>query len=186
MIREATPDDAKAVAPLIIQAMGELANKFSNTTDADETLALFDYLFKLKNNQYSYQHTLVYIENGIILGSLNAYDGGKLAELRKTFLDLVNHNSSTVFSPEAETEIGEFYLDTISVHPTAQGKGIGKQLIDAGINWAVALNLNKVGLLVEVANERALALYETKGFKIQNQKKFMGGSYNHMVYQIKG
>ncbi|MBC6111934.1 GNAT family N-acetyltransferase [Pedobacter fastidiosus] len=185
MIRKAKPEDTKAVAPLIIQAMGELANKFSNTTDADKTLALFEYFFKQKNNQYSYEHTLVYEGDGIVLGSLNAYDGAKLIELRKNFLDyLAIHNNLNDFQPEDETGSGEFYLDTISVNPHAQGKGIGKQLIDAGIEWAKKLSHNKVGLLVEVDNEKALKLYQTKGFQIQNKKEFIGGLYHHMVCKI--
>jgi len=185
MIRNAKPDDAKAVAPLIIQAMGELANKFSNTTDEEKTLALFEYFFSELNNQYSYENTLVFVEHGEILGSLNAYDGDKLPELRKNFTDYLSlHNSLKDFQPEKETQSGEFYLDTISVSPSAQGKGIGKQLIDAGIAWAKELGHKKVGLLVEVENEKAMKLYQNKGFTIQNKKEFMGGLYHHMIYQI--
>jgi len=185
MIRNAKPDDAGKAAPLIIQAMGKLANKFSNTKDPEKTLALFAYFFSQKDNQYSYENTLVFEENGQILGTLNAYDGGKLAELRKNFTDyLYLHHNSKNFYAEEETQAGEFYFDTISVSPSAQGKGIGKQLIDAGIAWAKNLGHTKIGLLVEVENEKALKLYQSKGFQIQNEKEFMGGLYHHMIYQI--
>ncbi|KQR70244.1 GNAT family N-acetyltransferase [Pedobacter sp. Leaf176] len=185
MIRKAKPEDAEAVAPLIIQAMGELANKFSNTTDAIKTLGLFEYFFSQQNNQYSYENTLVFEENNQILGTLNAYDGGKLAELRKKFTEYISlHSDVKDFNPEEETEAGEFYFDTISVAPSAQGKGIGKQLIAAGIAWAEKTGHKNVGLLVEVENEKAFKLYQSKGFEIQNKKKFMGGLYLHMTYQI--
>jgi len=185
MIRIAKPGDARAVAPLIIQAMGELANKFSNTTDATKTLELFEYFFSQKNNQYSYENTLVFEENSQILGSLNAYDGDKLIELRKNFADYLRiHNNVEDFYSEEETEAGEFYLDTISVAPSAQGKGIGKQLIDAGIKWAKKKGHKKVGLLVEVENEKALRLYQSKGFSIQNKKEFVGGLYFHMIIKL--
>jgi len=185
MIRNAKPDDAKAVAPLIIQAMGELAKKFSHTTDAEKTLALFEYFFSQKDNQYSYENTLVFEDSGQILGSLNAYDGGKLSELRKTFTNYLRiHNNLKDFQLEEETHAGEFYFDTISVSSSAQGKGIGKQLIDAGIAWAKELGQKKIGLLVEVENDKASKLYQSKGFEIQNKKKFMGGLYHHMIYQI--
>ena len=184
MIRIAKPGDAKAVAPLIIQAMGELANKFSNTTNAKKTLELFEYFFSQQNNQYSYDNTLIFEENSQILGSLNAYDGGQLPELRKNFTEYLRvHNNLKDFHPEEETEAGEFYLDTISVAPSAQGRGIGKQLIDAGIKWAKKMGHKKVGLLVEVENEKALRLYQSKGFTIQNKKEFMGELYFHMIYQ---
>ncbi|PWS28669.1 GNAT family N-acetyltransferase [Pedobacter yonginense] len=185
MIRRAEPKDYKTVVPLIIQAMGELANKFSNTSNSVQTIALFEYFFKQKDNQYSFENTLVYEENGKVLGSLNAYDGAKLLKLRQNFFDyLFIHNGVENLTPEAETESGEFYLDTISVHHKAQGKGIGKQLIDAGIDWAIQLGHKKVGLLVETNNNRALKLYQDKNFEIQHTKKFFGGLYYHMVYNL--
>jgi len=185
MIRNAKPGDAKAVAPLIIQAMGELANKFSKTTDETKTLGLFEYFFSQQNNQYSHENTLVFEENSQILGTLNAYDGGKLTQLRKNFTDYLRiHNNIEDFNPEEETEAGEFYLDTISVAPSAQGRGIGKQLIYAGINWAEKFGHHTVGLLVEQDNENALRLYEKMGFLIQNEKQFMGGLYYHMIFKI--
>ncbi|RZK19752.1 MAG: GNAT family N-acetyltransferase [Pedobacter sp.] len=185
MIRHAEPADAIAVAPLIIQAMGALANKFSNTNDSGKTLSLFEYFVTQKNNQYSYENTLVFVEREEILGSLNAYDGSKLIELRKNFTDyLRSNNNLTDLRTEEETQTGEFYLDTISVTPSAQGKGIGKQLIKAGIAWAQKLGHQQVGLLVEVNNEKAMNLYCSQGFNIQNKKKFMGELYHHMVFQI--
>lgn len=187
MIRKAKPGDAKAVAPLIIQAMGELANKFSNTTDATKTVDLFEYFFSQKNNQYSYENTLVFEENSHILGALNAYDGGKLPELRKNFAEYLRINNNVEdFHPEEETEAGEFYFDTISVAPSAQGKGIGKQLIDSGIKWAEKHGHHTVGLLVEQNNENALRLYEKMGFLIQNEKQFMGCLYYRMIFKING
>lgn len=185
MIRKAEPEDAKTVAPLIIQAMGDLAYKFSNSKDYNITLSLFEHFFKENGNQYSYENTLVYEDQGKVIGALNAYDGAQLLKLRKNFLDyLVVHNNLKDFSPEPETESGEFYLDTISVNPDAQGKGIGKKLIDAGKDWAKKLKHSKVGLLVEIDNNRALKLYQSKGFEIQKEKTFIGKLYYHMIYNL--
>ncbi|WP_231460047.1 MULTISPECIES: GNAT family N-acetyltransferase [unclassified Pedobacter] len=185
MIRFATPEDAASVAPLIILAMGDLAIKFSNDTDAVKTQAFFEHFFRLPDNQYSYQNTLVFEENGLILGSLNAYDGAKLLALRKNFLDYLKfHNGLLDFNPEPETEAGEFYLDSLGVNPEAQGKGIGKKLINAGIAWAKELKHKTVGLIVEFDNDRALKFYLDRGFTINNQKEFVGGKYHHMIYQV--
>lgn len=187
MIRKAKADDAKFVAPLIIQAMGKLAFKFSNSVNRQATLKLFEHFFQEPHNQYSFENTLVYInEKDEILGSINAYDGAKLLELRDNFLNyLVIHNGLKNFNPEPETEAGEFYLDTISVNPNAQGKGIGKKLIDAGIELATKFGHTQVGLLVEINNDKALKIYQNKGFEIKNMKEFIGESYYHMAYQIK-
>ena len=183
MIRTAEPTDAMQVAPLIIQAMGDLAAKFANTNDPAEILNLFIYFFQQKNNQYSYQNTLVFEEGDQILGALNAYDGAKLLELRANFLDYLKEKRGLKdFDPEAETQEGEFYFDTISVNPEAQGKGIGKALIKAGIEWAVKLDHKQIGLLVEKENTRAKELYEKMGFKVQNSKIFMNGTYWHLIF----
>jgi ribosomal protein S18 acetylase RimI-like enzyme len=186
MIRPAIPSDATAVVPLIIQAMDKLARKLTHVEDENVINQIFKHFFMQRGNQYSYENTLVFEEEGKVLGSLNAYDGEKLPELRKPFLHYVKeHYHASDLNQGTETENGEFYLDSISVNPLAQGKGIGKQLIKAGIDWAEKLDHHTVGLLVEKNNPNALRLYEKMNFFIQNEKQFMGGLYHHMVYKIK-
>jgi len=186
MIRPAKPADTEEVVPLIIQAMGKLAKKLTNVEDDEIINRIFKHFFRQKNNQYSYENTLVFEDGGKILGSLNAYDGEKLLMLRQPFLAyLAEHYQTNNNNPGTETQSGEFYLDTISVNPLAQGKGIGKQLIKAGIDWAKQLDHHTIGLLVEQNNENALKLYEKMGFSVQNEKEFMGGLYHHMVFKLK-
>jgi len=186
MIRPAKPADTEEVVPLIIQAMGKLAKKLTNVEDDEIINKIFKHFFRQDNNQYSYENTLVYEDEGKILGSLNAYDGGKLLKLRLPFLAyLTEHYQANNTGQGTETQSGEFYLDTISVNPNAQGKGIGKQLIKAGIDWAKQLGHHTVGLLVEQNNGRALKLYQNMGFVTQNEKQFMGGRYHHMVFKLK-
>ncbi|MNI36000.1 Spermine/spermidine acetyltransferase [compost metagenome] len=100
-------------------------------------------------------------------------------------LTYIQNDKPTDSKPDAETQSGEFYLDSISVNPKAQGKGIGKELIKAGINWGRQLGHQNIALLVEQNNVQALKLYEKMGFVIQNEKQFMGGLYHHMVFQLK-
>ncbi len=186
MIRPAKPTDATAVVPLIIQAMGKLANKLTHVEEGHVQKEIFTHFFQLEGNQYSYENILVFEEEGKVLGSLNAYDGEKLLELRKPFLNyVVEHYHANNANQDTETEGGEFYLDSISVNPSAQGKGIGKQLIKAGIDWAKKLGHHTVGLLVEKNNPDALRLYEKMNFVIQNEKQFMDGLYHHMIFKIK-
>ncbi|TCD17634.1 GNAT family N-acetyltransferase [Pedobacter psychrodurus] len=183
MIRPAQPTDAEAVVPLIIQAMGTLANKLTNSDDVEVINEIFKHFFQQRGNQYSYENTLVFEDEGKVLGSINAYDGSKLPELRQPFLAyLAEHHQANNTNQGTETQSGEFYLDTISVNPKTQGKGIGKQLIKAGIDWAKQLGHHHIGLLVEQNNDRALKLYQNMGFAIQNEKEFMGGLYHHMVF----
>lgn len=186
MIRPAKPSDAGEVVPLIIQAMGLLANKLTHVEDREVIKEIFTHFFQEEGNQYSYQNTLVFEEDSKILGSLNAYDGAKLLSLRKPFLNyLEEYHHANNDNQGTETQSGEFYLDSISVNPDAQGKGIGKQLIIAGIDWGKKLGHTNIGLLVEQENTRAFKLYQNMGFVTQNEKQFMGGTYHHMIFNIK-
>jgi len=185
MIRPALPSDSKKIAQLIVQAMGDLAIKFSNSDRPEIAISLFEHFFILTDNQYSFENILVYENEEEVVGVIDAYDGAKLEIYRKPFFDyLAEHFGLVNFNPEPETESGEFYLDTISVDPAAQGKGIGKLLIVAGIDWAKKLGHKTVGLLVDVNNDRALKLYQNMDFEIVEKKPFMGGLYHHMVYKI--
>ncbi|MEH3114883.1 GNAT family N-acetyltransferase [Pedobacter terrae] len=184
MIRPAKPEDAAQVVPLLLQAMGELAPNLVHTKDLETIDHIFEHFFQQQGNQYSYENTLVFENAGKVLGSLTAYDGAKLIELRKPLLAYLNLPDTGDNHLDAETQSGEFYLDSISVDASTQGKGLGKQLITAGIDWGWRLGHQNIGLLVEQNNHRALKLYQQMGFEIRNEKKFMGGSYHHMIFKV--
>jgi hypothetical protein len=104
MIRAARPTDAEEVVPLIIQALGKLANKLTNVEDEELIDQLFKHFFQQRNNQYSYENTLIFEEEGKVLGSINAYDGGKLLELRKAFLNyVIEHYQASDVNQGTET-----------------------------------------------------------------------------------
>lgn len=185
MIRQAKSADYKEVAPLIIQAMEDLAMKFTRSNNIQKAIPVFEAFFQQKLNQYSYENTLVFEENGEIIGSIIAYDGAKLNALRQPFLDYLWTNFQFAETPEDETEAGEYYLDTLSVLPGQQGKGIGRQLIEAMIGHAQSKGFRQVGLLVDVENPLAKKLYERLGFQIKSTKPLMGGQYEHLVFEIR-
>ncbi|WP_394174816.1 GNAT family N-acetyltransferase [Guptibacillus hwajinpoensis] len=61
------------------------------------------------------------------------------------------------------------------------GYGIGKNLLKASVNWADANHIKKITLNVLETNEKAIALYEKYGFKIegvlQKDKLLSDGKY---------
>lgn len=183
-IRPAQKSDYSQVAPLIVQAMEDLAMKFTQSSDLEKAIPVFEYFFQQKGNQYSYENTLIFEENGEIIGSITGYDGSKLDELRTPFLEHLLNEFGFTQIPEDETEAGEFYLDTVSVSKNHQGKGIGRKLIEAMIQNAQEKGFDKVGLLVDIENPSAKKLYERIGFKVVKTKNLMGGKYEHLVYEI--
>ena len=60
---------------------------------------------------------------------------------------------------------GEFELVKLAVAPSAQGRGIGKQLIEASLDFARRHGAQRVTLLSSSRLGAALRLYERVGFK---------------------
>lgn len=180
-IRLGKPQDYKQVAPLIVQAMEDLACTFTNTKDPISTYPLFEHFFQQSANQYSFENSLVYEENGLIAGSLIAYDGGLLPKYRKPFLEYIaKHYNVKDLVIENETMEGEIYIDTISVYPGYQGKGIGSKLLNSIISKSRFEGHRKIGLLVDLENPNAKKLYEALGFKSIDKKQLGDGVYEHL------
>jgi ribosomal protein S18 acetylase RimI-like enzyme len=184
-IRNAEPRDAPYVAPLLVQAMGDLATFFTSNTGKAEELNLFETFFSQKGDQYSFENTIVFEMNGEVLGSSNGYDGGKLRALKEPFIKYIKTKYSIQFPvSDEETEPGEFYIDCVSVSPEEQGKGIGTQLLRAMIERGKQLNFKKIGLIVDVYNLEAKRLYTHLGFEKIKDKSFIGKRYEHLQLQI--
>jgi len=180
MIRQATPADATTISHLIVLAMGPLAAKFANSDDAAKPLELFERFAKLTGNQYSYANILVWDEHGEAVGMIMAYDGAKLDELRRPFLNYTRTNLGFTGTPEDETQPGEYYIDCLAVLPGHQGKGIAKKLITALFDRAKELGHSTIGLLVDKGNHKAKKLYTDLGFVEQGEKQLLGGTHYHL------
>ncbi|TKC05898.1 GNAT family N-acetyltransferase [Pedobacter frigoris] len=183
-IRQALSGDAPKIAQLIIAAMDDLALQFSGAAEPLGAIPLFQHFAGLRGNQYSYEHVLVYQDKDGVCGMICGYDGADLESLRKPFLDYIRTESGIVLDPESETQKGEYYIDSLSVAPDQQGKGIAKKLIHALIGKARSLGHTNVGLLVNAHNPKAKKLYLNLGFVVVNERKFMGGDYFHMQYRL--
>ena len=73
---------------------------------------------------------------------LVAYDGAKLKELRRQFIKEAIVSFGIDYSAmDAETEGGEFYIDSLAVSSNFRGKGIAKQLLAAAIEKARELGI---------------------------------------------
>lgn len=180
MVRAAVPADAATVAPLMILALGHIAGIFANSENPEDGIPFVEMFFKKEGNQYSYLNTLVYENENRILGSVTGYDGKRLHELRKPVLDELRKRDSD-FTPNDETEAGEYYLDCVNVREDQQGKGIGKILVKAFCDLGFSLGYKRIGLIVDLDNPDARKLYTKLGFYEAGKRDFMGHQYFHMV-----
>ncbi|OQY10083.1 MAG: hypothetical protein B6I28_01705 [Fusobacteriia bacterium 4572_132] len=61
---------------------------------------------------------------------------------------------------------GECYIEHIAVKSSAQGEGIGSQLLEFGEKYAIENDFEEYTLHVSSLNEGAIKLYDRKGFMV--------------------
>ncbi|WP_374166102.1 GNAT family N-acetyltransferase [Arcticibacter sp. MXS-1] len=179
-IRQAGPKDSFFVSKLILEPMKPLALFITGSDDPEVARKLLEDLFRRPDTQYSYRNTLVCQAEGRVVGSVTAYDGGRLPELRRPVDDYLAARKHPMIMSN-ETEAGEFYIDTISVDPLFRGKGIAGRLLEAVYSKAVDEGHRRVGLIVAPDNAGAIALYRKTGFEQAGVRNFAGKEYLHLV-----
>ncbi len=181
----AQKSDADFIALTVMGALGE--ELCLSLADGEENLPkvtrLFKRLAESDNAQYSYLNTTIARIGGRPVGALIAYDGRRLHELRKAFVDAANDIlnwdiTEDEFSQRGdETGPGEVYIDSLYVAPEYRGTGIARGLIGHVVSRQPA---ETFGLLVEPENERAKRLYENLGFKKVGVNHFFSVPMYHM------
>ena len=78
------------------------------------------------------------------------------------YLNLEGTLEGCVFLHKKDNRI---YLGMFSVSPTAQGKGIGKELLTAADDYARELNCTSIYMTVITVREELIAWYERNGYQ---------------------
>lgn len=164
----------------MLLAMRDIVYAFLDSPDPQQALEFMHLLVQQEDNQYSFEHTWIAEEKNQVIGSITVYDGAKLQQLRQPVLSLLSTVYGRNISPENETEPGEFYIDTIAVHPDHQGKRLGTKLLEFVIDYFVFQERKDLGLLVDINNSKAANLYCRLGFKKMGRKQLMGHPYEHL------
>ena len=183
-IRGARPDEAARIADLIIMAMTEeCCLHFSGPGhDIRDFRRVMTSLVSRSDTQYSYNNTLVATIEDNIVGICVSYDGALLHLLRQPFIDAAQQEWGMDHSsiPD-ETQAGELYIDSLAVDPDYRGRGIASLLLRATIDKSRTLGLPSTGLLVDVGNPKAEALYNKVGFQYAGTNSWGGHGMKHLV-----
>jgi len=135
-----------------------------------------------EDSQYSYQNSLVAVDNGCVVGISVSYDGGRLHGLRMAFIEAAKKYLGKDHSGmDDETQAGELYLDSLAVLTAYRRQGVARALLNATKARAAALGLPVVGLLVDKGNPAGEALYASVGFRYQNDSQWGGHAMKHLV-----
>ncbi|MFD1887521.1 GNAT family N-acetyltransferase [Paenibacillus wenxiniae] len=185
-MRKATPQDATAVIPLISSAIGEIGYVLTGATNEAEMLDVLESFFRQQGNRLSHDHVYVLERDGAVAGFVLAYHGKDIerldAPIKRRLQQLGLPDEGIV--PEARAD--EYYLDSVAVHPSFQGQGLGTLLIREFEQQALRLGHHKVLLIVDVDNPRAKALYERLGYKPDGWLEIGGHAYERMIKQPDG
>ena len=183
-IRGARPDEAARIADLIIMAMTEecCLHFCGPGHDIRDFRRVMTYLVSRSDTQYSYNNTLVATIEDNIVGICVSYDGALLHLLRQPFIDAAQQEWGMDHSsiPD-ETQAGELYIDSLAVDPDYRGRGIASLLLRATIDKSRALGLPSTGLLVDLGNPKAEALYNKVGFQYAGTNSWGGHGMKHLV-----
>jgi ribosomal protein S18 acetylase RimI-like enzyme len=182
-IRRATWKDREIISTYLFLAMEDIVYKFIGKDDPEKAIEFLLHFVERDNNQYSYQNCWVVEDNMNVVAAINLYNGAHLRELRRPVIDYIRSRYNKDLNPEDETQAGEYYIDSLGVDPSHQGKGIGTKLLRFVIDEYVNKRSQTVGLLVDETNPNAKRLYLKLGFKSAGRKVLIGKHMEHL--QIK-
>ncbi len=180
IIRKAKIEDTEVIAGCMMLAMDQIVYKLIGEESRSKAICFLESLIRQKETQYSYENCWVMEAQGKIVSVVNIYDGAQLKELSTAVVKQLKADFKREFNLEAETRTGEFYIDTLSVCPNWQGKGLGTKMLRFLIGEYVTKSNKTLGLLVDKENSDAKRLYLKLGFNVVGEKTLAGKSMEHL------
>lgn len=184
MIKQAQKNNISNIANLILDAIHNIANTLTGEDEKSKILETLDKYITMDINRLSYKNIWLYeIENQTV-GLILAYSSNEIKRLDEPILEHLKSKNIFLKSFDKECFEDEFYIDTVSVNKNFQGKGIAKELFVFIEKKAKELGFEKISLLVDLENPKALALYEKIGFKKNTVLEVSNHQYHHMIKMV--
>lgn len=183
-IQEATKSQAAEIAHLIMTAMTDDCCLYfcGEGYGLEDFRKMMTMLVEREDSQYSYRNTLVAMDADRVVGVSVSYDGSRLHELRRAFIEAAKTYLGRDHSGmDDETQAGELYLDSLAVLPEYRRQGIASRLLIATKERATRMGLPCVGLLVDNGNPAGEALYSSVGFRYVNDNHWGGHPMKHLI-----
>ena len=181
IVRAARREDAVVIARVVAMAIGD--SEALQVYCGDDHLAVLTEVAAREATQYSWQNALIAEVGGVAAGVVVGYDGARLGALREGTFAVLRERIGRVPQIADETEVGEYYLDSVGVLPEFRGIGVGRALVAALCDRAFAEGHQRVGLIVDTDNAQAAGLYTSQGFERVGTKLFFGHQMWHLQRQ---
>ncbi len=177
-VEPATAEDSEFVATVMIEAIGMPI--MENGEAPDEMLTG---ICRRTDTLYSWQNAVIAKVDGEPAGALISYEGRGYHEVKLRTFGLVPKDLLTfdIDKMDDETGDGEYYLDSLAVHPQHRGHGIASLLLRYGVEKAREKHLLPI-LACDPDNANALQLYKNIGFRQEGTLFIFGHEYLRMVW----
>ena len=183
-ISVAKPDDRFQIAPLIYEAIGDIAFRITGESVEQKMLKKLETLIALDNNRHSYLNTYVAKLHNQVIGIAVIYDGKTGYHLDRQLEAYIFEQSGIQINIDMEAHEDEFYIDTLCVSNEMRGYGVGSALLNFAEQEGKRRGYKLLSLNVEVQKEKARVLYERLGFVTTEPWTIINEPFLHMVKQI--
>ncbi len=186
-IRRAQPVDAGQIAPLMDIIFDEMQLEELEDVPEPGLAKVITKAYRTRTYLSSKASTVVAEANGQVVGVVFGYPSENEREINNVLYKLSKNSNyfNKPYLPESETDLDEWYLDSIAVDPAYQGMGIGNKLLDPVPEIAERDGKKVVGLNVDLQNPKAESLYLRKGFRCVGIRTIGDHYYKHMQKLIK-
>lgn len=170
MIREATPGDVEGAADTLTAAFAEYPFT-RHTISADDHLARLREFQRLFLAEIGLPHGRVWVSDdldAVAVWSTPVGDAGPtLQQLLPRLIELAGDRSDAHASAEAAMEAHRpsepvWFLGTVGVRPSAQGRGLGRAVIEPGL---AAADAERVPAFLETSTDANVGVYKALGFE---------------------
>ena len=178
-IREAKPEDAVQIAPLIYRT-DQATFDFEYGAKKKSILDYISYSFRQKNSFFSFQKTRVVEDKydriaGLVVAFDYDFSARAILQEYRTYLGWAGVFKTIGFL-RREAVVNKYwilpdkdslYIAFYSIAPRWQGTGLSRYLFSEALNMAKNQGYKKVELDVDMSNEKAKNLYARMGFQIK-------------------
>jgi ribosomal protein S18 acetylase RimI-like enzyme len=197
-IREAKPEDAGQIAPLIYRTDPTTFN-FEYGFKKKSILDYISLSFRQKNSFFSFQKTRVVEDKyariaGLVIAFDYDFSARAIRQEYKTYLGWAGVFKTISFL-RREAVVNRYwvlpdkdslYIAFYSIAPRWQGTGLSRYLFSEALNMAKNQGYKKVELDVAIDNEKAKKLYFKMGFQIKQILRYeeLENKYNISSTQV--
>lgn len=184
MIKKALKKGDTHLSKMIFDASSDVAHALTGEKEKKKVLETLDFYINMDENRLSHKNIWVYRVKEESAGLIVAYSSNDAKKLDEPIIKHLATKDINIKSFDTECLTNEFYIDTVSVRSSFQRRGIAKNLFIFIEEEAKRLGFEKISLLVDSNNFKALSLYEKMDFIKDGILKVSGINFCRMIKKI--